>query len=106
MPVDIQHAYYRVYANIKVDVLNKPWTRDKIVQELNAKGVPCFTGSCAEIYLEKAFAGSRFSLKKRLTNAKLLGESSIAFLCHPTLSKSDLKFMCTNIEEVLKRVSY
>ena len=106
VPVDIQHAYYRVYANIKIDVLNKPWTRDKIVQELNAKGVPCFTGSCAEIYMEKAFTGSRFSPKKRLINAKSLGESSIAFLCHPTLSRSDLKFMCTNIEAVLKKVSH
>ena len=106
VPVDIQHAYYRVYANIKIDVLNKPWTRDKIVQELNAKGVPCFTGSCAEIYMEKAFTGSRFSPKKRLINAKSLGESSIAFLCHPTLSRSDLKFMCANIEAVLKKVSH
>ncbi len=104
-PSYVQHAFYRVYANIKLNNLKKPWTRERIVQEINIKGVPCFTGSCPEIYMEKSFRSSRFSPKERLVNAKLLGESSIAFLCHPTLSLTDLRFMNTNIKAVLNKAS-
>ncbi len=105
VPSYIQHAFYRVYANIKLNKLKKSWTREKIIKELNFEGVPCFTGSCPEIYMEKAFKSSRFSPKTRLSNAKLLGESSIAFLCHPTLSQTDIRFMNTNIEAVLRKAS-
>ena len=104
-PSYIQHAFYRVYANLKLNNLKKPWTREKIVQEMNIKGVPCFTGSCPEIYMEKSFRNSKFFPKTRLVNAKLIGESSIAFLCHPTLSLTDLRFMNTNIEAVLSKAS-
>jgi len=105
VPSYIQHAFYRVYANIKLNNLKRPWTREKIIQEINIKGVPCFVGSCPEIYLEKAFRRSKFSPKTRLANAKLLGESSIAFLCHPTLSLADLRLMNKNIKAVLTKAS-
>ena len=75
----MNHAYYRVYASINTNVLNKLWTRDKIVKKINELGVPCFTGSCPEIYKEKAFLNSSFVPKYELKNSKKLGENSIAF---------------------------
>ena len=101
LPDYLNHAFYRVYGSINPDNLKKGWTRDKIIEDINSRGVPCFTGTCPEIYEEKAFANSNFKLKRRLPNAKLLGENSIAFLCHPTLRLPDLKFMTSNIEKVL-----
>ena len=80
--------------------LKKGWTRDKIIYELNSKGVPSFIGSCPEIYNEKAFDNTNYKPKSKLSNAKLLGENSIAFLCHPTLRLQDIKFMTAKIEKV------
>lgn len=98
-------AFYRVYCYIKPSHLSKGWTRDKIIDEINSKGVPCFSGACPEIYREKAFVNSSFKLEGRLPNAKLLGENSLAFLCHPTLRLQDLRFMKSNIEKVLDGAS-
>ena len=98
-------AFYRVYCYIKPSHLSKGWTRDKIIDEINSKGVPCFSGACPEIYREKAFVNSSFKLEGRLPNAKLLGENSVAFLCHPTLRLQDLRFMKSNIEKVLDGAS-
>ena len=98
-------AFYRVYCYIKPSHLSKGWTRDKIIDEINSKGVPCFSGACPEIYNEKAFINSSFKLEGRLPNAKLLGENSVAFLCHPTLRLQDLRFIKLNIEKVLESAS-
>ena len=29
------------------------WSRDRIIKEINKLGIPCFSGSCSEVYLEK-----------------------------------------------------
>jgi len=52
---------------------------------INALGVPCFSGSCSEVYLEKAFDNTAFRPAARLPHAKELGETSLMFLVHPTL---------------------
>ena len=38
--------------------LRDGWNRDRILQEINAAGVPCYSGSCSEVYLEKVFDGT------------------------------------------------
>jgi len=103
IPNYVNHAFYRVYASIKTNPAKKSWSRDRIVEELNHRGVPCFSGSCPEIYNEKAFLDANLAPKKRLTNAKLLGEQSIAFLCHPNLKPNHLKFIKKNILEVFTK---
>ncbi len=105
-PSYVNHGFYRVYAAIKTDSLKKGWTRDRIIEEINSLGVPCFSGSCPEIYREQSFISSKLAPKKRLNNAKLLGEMSIAFLCHPNLRLRDLKLMTANIEKVVTKASY
>ncbi len=101
-PKYINHAYYRVYASINPEYLREKWSRDRIINEISNRGVPCFIGSCPEIYREDAFKNSNIGLSKPLPNAKLLGETSIAFLCHPTLTKQSLNNSNKIISEVLK----
>jgi dTDP-4-amino-4,6-dideoxygalactose transaminase len=80
------HANYRFYCYVRPDNLAPGWSRDRIVQTISDAGVPCFQGSCSEVYLEKAFEGTGFAPAKRLPIAKELGETSLAFLVHPTLT--------------------
>ena len=91
------HAAYKCY----VFVDGSEYDRDKILSGIIGRGVPCFPGTCSEVYLEKAFEGTAFKPKKRLPNAKKLGETSLMFLCHPTLTKDEIKMMCDVLIEVV-----
>jgi dTDP-4-amino-4,6-dideoxygalactose transaminase len=70
--------------------------------KINARGVPCFSGSCSEVYLEKAFDGTGWRPEQRLPVAKRLGETSLMFLCHPTLSQSEINKTCKILEAVVR----
>jgi dTDP-4-amino-4,6-dideoxygalactose transaminase len=87
---DIEHAYYRLYAFVKPDRLAEGWDRDRIMNEINARGIPCFSGSCPEIYNERAFAEAGLRPGAPLPNAAALGPSSLAFVVHPALAEDDL----------------
>ena len=96
----LTHAYYRLYAYVRPEGLRDGWSRDRIVAELNARDIPAFQGSCSEVYLEKAFDGTGLRPADRLPIARELGETSLAFLTHPTLSREDVERTAA-IEEVL-----
>ena len=97
IPEYIEHAAYKCYIFIEGDTN----LRDKIMAQINQKGVPCYSGSCPEVYLEKAFDDTGFRPNQRLTNAKELGETSLMFLVHPTLTKEEIKKTCDVIIEVI-----
>ena len=86
----MRHADYKFYAYVEPDRLRGGWTRDRIVEEIVARGVPCFQGSCSEIYLEKAFDGSGFAPPDRLPVARELGETSLMWLVHPTITGAQM----------------
>jgi dTDP-4-amino-4,6-dideoxygalactose transaminase len=88
------HGAYKCY--VFVDSVK----RDKFISEINARGVPCFMGSCSEVYLEKAFDHFPSKPLKRLPVAQLLGETSLMFLCHPTLTQTEIDLTCSVIKEV------
>jgi hypothetical protein len=88
---EIGHAYYKYYVFIEPEKLQPDWTRDRIMKEINVKGVPCYSGSCSEIYLEKAFDGTVSRPEARLAVAKKLGETSLMFLIHPTLGENEMR---------------
>jgi dTDP-4-amino-4,6-dideoxygalactose transaminase len=90
VPALNEHAEYKHYMFIKPEFLADGWDRDRIVNEIVAAGVPCFQGSCSEVYLEKAFDNTDFRPEVRLANAKELGETSLMFLVHPTLTESEI----------------
>ena len=104
-PVHVRHAYYKFYAYVVSENLNAGWSRDMILKELNARSVPAMQGSCPEVYLEKAFEGTEWRPTERHPVAKELGETSLMFPVHPTLSDLDLDHMRTAIGEVLRRAS-
>jgi dTDP-4-amino-4,6-dideoxygalactose transaminase len=97
---DFRHAYYRLYAFVEPDGLADGWDRDRILKEIQSLGVSCFSGSCPEIYNEKAFERAGLRPKAPLPNAASLAETSLAFLVHPTLTEDDIRATCQTIDSV------
>jgi len=104
-PANYVHAAYKAYVQVNTAQLPEGWSRDRIMAEINALGVPCFSGSCSEVYLEKAFDGTPWRPEQRLVNAKSLGESSLMFLVHPTLSDSNMQKTVDSIQQVISQIS-
>jgi dTDP-4-amino-4,6-dideoxygalactose transaminase len=102
IPDYIEHAAYKCYVFVKSKELKNEWNRDKIIKEINILDIPCQSGSCSEVYLEKAFDNTGFRPKERLVNAKELGETSLMFLVHPTITKDEIKKTCNAIISVMK----
>ncbi|MFK7860928.1 MAG: DegT/DnrJ/EryC1/StrS family aminotransferase [Granulosicoccus sp.] len=97
---DIEHAAYKAYVFVKPDCLPNGWDRDTVLHHLSQQGIPAFSGSCSEVYLEKAFDNSGFRPEKRLPVARLLGETSLMFLVHPTLEQKHIKQTITALQAV------
>lgn len=104
-PASYIHAAYKAYVQLNTAQLPEGWSRDRIMAEINALGVPCFSGSCSEVYLEKAFDGTPWRPEQRLINAKSLGESSLMFLVHPTLSESNMQKTVDSIQQVISQIA-
>lgn len=105
IPDYIQHAAYKCYVFVSIDALKPNWDRDRIVTEINSQGISCFSGSCSEIYLEKAFSAIQETPQPRLPVAKKLGEISLMFLVHPTLTDNEIKKTCDAIQCVMKEAT-
>jgi dTDP-4-amino-4,6-dideoxygalactose transaminase len=104
-PPHLYHAYYKYYAFLNPKRLRSNWSRDRVMQEINDLGIPCSTGSCSEIYLEKAFVKHSLQPTKRLPVAKELGETSLTFLVHPTLTESHILATIDGVREVVSRAT-
>lgn len=102
---NVVHAYYRQYAYVKTEGLNTDWTRDRIVSEISSLGVPVFHGTCSEVYLEKAFDQTGWRPVKSLPVAKKLGQTSLMFLTHPTLTSNEINLIGDAIRQVLTKAS-
>lgn len=101
-PEEIYHSYYKYYAFVRPERLKKGWDRDRIMNAVVKTGVPCFSGSCSEIYLEKAFAGNGMRPEARLPAARELGETSLMFLVHPTLTEADMEKTAQAVDRVMR----
>jgi len=99
-PDHIVHSYYKYYVFLQPERLREDWERQRIIDAINAEGVPCYVGSCSEIYLERAFPAD-LRPPTRLPVAKELGESAMMFLVHPTLCDLDMKDMADAVEKVM-----
>jgi dTDP-4-amino-4,6-dideoxygalactose transaminase len=100
-----KHAFYRLYAFVDPDCLAQGWNRDRVMVEINSLGVPCFSGSCPEIYRERAFEARGLGPPEPLQGAAALGPKSLAFVVHPTLTVDDLDRMCDAIDSVMSAAS-
>ena len=99
-PGGICHAYYKYYVFLRRERLRESWGQQRIVDAVNAEGVPCFVGSCSEIYLERAFP-QEIRPPGRLPVARELGETSLMFLVHPTLTESDMHDTADAVQKVM-----
>ncbi len=118
-PADVYHSYYKYYMFVRPEMLKEDWSRDRIMQAVNDAGIPCFSGSCSEIYLEKAFEKLERKVavemprssrgmtieKERLAVAKELGETSLMLLVHPTLSKQNIEDTIAVVKKVVTAAS-
>jgi dTDP-4-amino-4,6-dideoxygalactose transaminase len=101
IPQDCLHAAYKCYVFVEPKALKADWTRDRILNEIVARGVPCFSGSCSEVYLEKAFDNTPWRPVERLPVARKLGETSLMFMVHPTLTPSEIDKTCQVLRDVM-----
>ena len=101
LPAHIEHAAYKCYVFVEPGQLKEGWGRDRIQSEIVAAGVPCFSGSCSEVYLEKAFDGTGWRPEESMKVARELGETSLMLLCHPTLNASEVNKTCRVLEKVM-----
>jgi dTDP-4-amino-4,6-dideoxygalactose transaminase len=99
---DYTHAAYKCYVFVEPHALKSDWSRDRILNAIAARGVPCFSGSCSEVYLEKAFDNTAWRPVVRLPVARELGETSLMFMVHPTLTSLEIDKTCEVLIEVMK----
>jgi dTDP-4-amino-4,6-dideoxygalactose transaminase len=102
VPQYIEHAAYKCYVFVEPCALKLNWDRDRILQGIVDRGVPCYSGSCSEVYLEKAFDNTGWRPRKRLLTARELGEASLMFLVHPGLTSAEICKTVEVIAEVMK----
>ncbi|QFP75896.1 DegT/DnrJ/EryC1/StrS aminotransferase family protein [Deinococcus sp. AJ005] len=105
VPEGSEHAQYKFYVYVQPGNLRAGWSRDRIMAEVVARGAPCYTGTCSEIYLEKAFTDVGLGPKERLPVAQELGETSLMFLVHPTLTEADMGAVADVVEEVVREAT-
>ena len=100
-PAHVRHAYYKLYAFIVPEALRTGWDRDRVMTTILGEGVPCFSGSCGEIYRELAFQRADLGPPQRHPVAVELGETSLMFLVHPTLSEEALAHTVDTVRHVI-----
>lgn len=86
---EFKHAYYKYYFFIEADALSAGWDRDRIIAEINACDVPCFSGTCPEIYREQAFVDLLGPIDPHPV-AQTLGETSVMLNIHPGVREEHL----------------
>ena len=102
-PAHLTHAWYKFYAFVKPDALADGWSRDRIMSEIAALGYPVFSGSCSEIYLEKCFQDAGLAPTERLPVARKLGETSLMFLVHPTITSDQMACYAETVRSVVRK---
>lgn len=97
----VSHAYYKYYVFLKPEMLKPGWDRMRLLNAINTEGISCFTGSCSEIYREKAFEAISGKIE-RLPVAKELGDTSLMFLVHPTLGEKEIDCTCKTVKKIMQ----
>ncbi len=94
-----RHAFYRLNLFINKNKIKQL----KLIEQLNKKKINCGIGACPEIYREKIFKKLNFYPKKRLLNAKLLGETSVVFPINPNRALTKIRLEIDVIKKILNK---
>lgn len=100
-PAEAHHAYYKYYAYVEREALASGWTRARVLDEVNARGVPCMQGVSPEIYREQAFVDAGLAPEEPLPVARELGETSVMLLVDPTLGADDMAQAARVVRDVM-----
>jgi dTDP-4-amino-4,6-dideoxygalactose transaminase len=100
-PEEAYHSYYKYYAQVDPSVLAKGWSRARILDEMNVRGVVCLQGTCTEVYRERAFVEEELGPPQRLPVAAELDAISIMLLVDPTHSESDMMRAASVLRQVM-----
>jgi dTDP-4-amino-4,6-dideoxygalactose transaminase len=95
------HAFYKFYAYVDAAPEEAAPLRDEIIRRGSEAGLRIFSGSCSEIYLEKAFEGLP---KPGLPVARALGAQSLMVEVHPTLRPEMLEMRAQYLAQVAAEV--
>lgn len=98
-PDEYFHSYYKYYVFVRPERLKEGWSRNRVVKELNEKGIRCGVGSCPEVYMERPF---KPYFKERLSVARELGEISMMFIVSPTLDEIDIYRVIEGVNNIMK----
>jgi len=93
------HSFYR----LNLFVNKKKINQIRLIEQFNKNNIECNVGSCPEIYRENIFKKLKLYPKKRLSNAKLLGENSIMFPINPFKSLIKIKSEINSIKKILSK---
>ena len=104
-PPEVEHAFYKFYAFLRPECLRAGWDQQRVIEAIHAEGIPCGVGSCSEIYREKAFLDAGLGPKAPLPVAHSLGQTSLMFMVHPTLTGQDIDDTCEAIRKVMAAAS-
>lgn len=105
VPEHIGHAGYKCYVFVEPTTLKPGWDRNRVMSEIVSAGVPCFSGSCSEVYFEKAIQDAGMTPAERLPVARELGDTSLMFLVHPTLTAEEIRLTCDVLARVMKEAT-
>ncbi len=97
-PARLRHAYYKLYAQLRLDRLRTGADRDSVLDALQKAGIKAFSGSCPEMYREQAFA--HLAVETR-PHAHALGLRSLMFEVHPTLDENRLATTAARAADII-----
>lgn len=100
-PETVRHSYYKYNVLLEPKALTKNWTRDRIVAELIALGVPARIGACPDISREHAFARESINTSNPRPHAANLADRTIMLPVHPTLTDGNVGFMADVLRSTL-----
>ncbi len=98
VPAHLTHAYYKYYVFVNQSALKPGWTRDRVCDELIARGVPARVGACPEISREKAFRNA--GPQPPHPGAASIEDRTLMLPVHPTLTPANLRFMSETLRGV------
>uniref|UniRef100_A0A6G6ABF3 dTDP-4-amino-46-dideoxygalactose transaminase n=1 Tax=Borely moumouvirus TaxID=2712067 RepID=A0A6G6ABF3_9VIRU len=90
------HVYYKYYIFINKEYLREEYSVKDIIIDINNNGIPCFQGTCGEVYKEKAF-----NLNIDLPVTKNLTERSIMFLVDPSFGEEIMQEIASKVKQIL-----
>lgn len=91
LPDNSRNAWYKFYTFLNLDKLADGWDRDRVMAKMSEAGVPCYTGSCCEIYKENAFDIFPDTYNQTCSTAADMETRSLLFLIHPSVGDDAIK---------------